>query len=238
MSQNFLREVALWSTWEHDHITPCLGISFQGQNMATPAVVMPWYDHGSLIKFLSIYPRADKLAFILQVADAVGYLHSLNIAHGDIKAQNVLVTSNSPPHAVLADFGLSRPLNGIEGFETSYIQGTLHFMAPELLQHLIYDGLYHDRQCTKETDIWAFGMFIVQVFTGRLPLTLPPNRCTEFELAHLVVMDGYLPSPKDSPEVPSRVWQSGILRKCWECKAKKRMAMEQIMKVLSEIYEG
>ncbi|KAH8813494.1 kinase-like domain-containing protein [Flagelloscypha sp. PMI_526] len=250
----FLREVVLWSILKHPHIAPCLGVTFSGQNMGIPTVVMPWYDHGSLAKYLSSHHAVGKLTFVLQVASAIQYLHSLEIAHGDIKAQNVLVASESPPLAVLTDFGLSRPLYETQSFETSHVQGTLHFMAPELLQHLIYDGLCRDRQCTKETDIWAFGMFIVQVlsiplpllaqsdliqvYTSRLPLTLPPDRRTEFELAHLVVLEGYLPSPEDASEVPPKIWQSGVLQSCWKYIPKRRNDMQQVIKVLNEIREG
>ncbi|KAH8813472.1 kinase-like domain-containing protein [Flagelloscypha sp. PMI_526] len=231
----FLREAVLWSTLKHPHIIPCLGITFQGQNKGIPTVVMPWYDQGSLAHFLPISPQVDRLPLVLQVANAVHYLHSLDVAHGDIKAQNVLVTSESPPRAMLTDFGLSRPLNGIAGFETSHVQGTLHFMAPELLQHLVYDGLNRDRQCTMETDIWAFGMFTVQVYTSRLPLTLPPDRRTEFELARLVVLEGYLPGPDDAPEVPTKVWQSDALGKCWEYKARRRIGIQELIQILKKI---
>ncbi|KAH8813473.1 kinase-like domain-containing protein, partial [Flagelloscypha sp. PMI_526] len=163
------REVVLWSTLKHPHIIPFLGVTFHGQNMEIPTAVMPWYENGSLDKYLPICRDAERLSFVCisinpLPSTAVQHLHLLEIAHGDIKAQNVLISSEHPPRALLTDFGLSRPLNGVPGFETSHVQGTLHFMAPELLRHLVFIGLPADRQCTKETDIWAFGMFIVQVF--------------------------------------------------------------------------
>ncbi|KAH8836140.1 kinase-like domain-containing protein [Flagelloscypha sp. PMI_526] len=232
----FLREVVLWSALEHPNIVPCLGVTFHGQNAGIPTVVMPWYENGSLAHFLSKYSKVEKLPFILQVGNALQHLHSLDIAHGDIKAQNVLVTSDVPPRAVLTDFGLSRPLNGVKAFSSSAIQGTLHFMAPELLQYLVYDGLhYKNHGCTKETDVWAFGMFIVQVYCGRLPLTLPQDRRTEYELARLVVVEGYLPSPADASEVPWKIWQSGILLHCWEHNAAKRIGVQGAIMDLKEM---
>ncbi|KAH8813489.1 kinase-like domain-containing protein [Flagelloscypha sp. PMI_526] len=234
---NFLREVVLWSMLKHPHIVSCLGVTFQGQNKGIPTAVMPWCDHGTLANFLSQYPQFERIPFILQVGSAIQYLHSLDIAHGDIKAQNVLVTSEIPLCAVLTDFGLSRPLIGIDGFLTSHVRGTFHFMAPELLQHLVFDGLHHGRQCTKATDVWAFGMFVVQVHTSRLPLTLPPDRRTELELARLVVLEGYLPSPRDASEVPSNVWESGVLLQCWEYKVKRRIGIQDAISILKDIYD-
>ncbi|KAH8836139.1 kinase-like domain-containing protein [Flagelloscypha sp. PMI_526] len=232
----FLREVVLWSALKHPYIVPCLGVTFHGQNAGIPTVVMPWYENGSLVDFLAKHSHVEKLPFILQAGHALQHLHSLDIAHGDIKAQNVLVTSDSPSRAVLTDFGLSRPLNGVKGFSTSTLQGTLHFMAPELLQYLVYDGLqYENHQCTKETDVWAFGMFIVQVYCGRLPLTLPRDRRTEFELARLVVVEGYVPSPADASEVPSNIWQSSILLHCWEHNAARRTGVQEVLRDLQKI---
>ncbi|RUS85924.1 hypothetical protein EGW08_006327, partial [Elysia chlorotica] len=64
-----------------------------------------------------------------QVADAVHYLHSKNIVHGDIKPANILLSGED--QAVLSDFGLSKcvPNQRVEIFMN---YGTRGFMAPEI----------------------------------------------------------------------------------------------------------
>jgi serine/threonine protein kinase len=78
---------------------------------------------------------------LLEVASGIAkgmlHLHKLNILHGDLKAQNVLLRSaNIEPCGVipkLADFGLSVQLSRSETHVSSLCQGTPTHMAPEVL---------------------------------------------------------------------------------------------------------
>jgi serine/threonine protein kinase len=70
------------------------------------------------------------------IAKGMMHLHKLNILHGDLKAQNVLLRSaGGEPSGVipkLADFGLSVKLDGQETHVSSLYQGTPSHMAPEV----------------------------------------------------------------------------------------------------------
>jgi serine/threonine protein kinase len=71
------------------------------------------------------------------IAKGMLHLHKLNILHGDLKAQNVMLRSaGSEPCGVipkLADFGLSVKMGGNETHVSSLVQGTPSHMAPEVL---------------------------------------------------------------------------------------------------------
>lgn len=72
------------------------------------------------------------------VACGMQYLHSRNVLHGDLKAANVLLSSNQlAPFgevAKVSDFGLSRSLNNGQTHRSTRTVGTVSHMPPELLR--------------------------------------------------------------------------------------------------------
>ncbi|EJD36212.1 kinase-like protein, partial [Auricularia subglabra TFB-10046 SS5] len=87
----------------HPFIVPFFGSADLGDRLV---IVLPFMRNGNLVHYLRNNPLADRHFLLLQVADAVRYLHeSLRIVHGDLKCENVLVSDEG--HAPLTDFGLS-----------------------------------------------------------------------------------------------------------------------------------
>uniref|UniRef100_A0A7S1X1C8 Protein kinase domain-containing protein n=1 Tax=Tetraselmis chuii TaxID=63592 RepID=A0A7S1X1C8_9CHLO len=113
------------------------------------------------------------LALVLahDIACGLEHIHSHNIIHGDLKALNVLLTSSTRrplvpepglPNVIakVTDFGLSAKL-AIEQTHVSNVHsGTATHMAPEI----ILAG-----QLSKGSDIYAFGMILYELFSGRRP---------------------------------------------------------------------
>jgi serine/threonine protein kinase len=96
------------------------------------------------------------------VASAVAYLHEewqQCVLHRDIKSSNVLLDADFNAH--LADFGLARLIDHKKVDKTSLMAGTLGYMAPEMP----YTG-----KATKESDVFSFGVLMLEVVCGRRPL--------------------------------------------------------------------
>ncbi|EJD35781.1 kinase-like protein, partial [Auricularia subglabra TFB-10046 SS5] len=146
----------------HDYIAPFCGAANLGNRLA---IISPFMHHGSLLQYLGKNPRTDRKVQVLQVADAVYYLHhSLKIIHGDLKCENVLISDAG--NALLTDFGLSTWIDKGDSEETTAtdIRGwhTVRFAAPELLiDEAISAG--RTRSKTPESDVYAFGMLVLQV---------------------------------------------------------------------------
>ncbi|KAG9045086.1 hypothetical protein FS837_007046 [Tulasnella sp. UAMH 9824] len=155
------READIWGHVEHPNITPLIGYCTDFK----PSLLSPLYRNGDFSTFLDERPDTSsgaKLSLIRQTAEAVAYLHGSQppICHGDIKPSNVLIGDQE--EARLSDFGSSSFISeDVDPHITHHYQGgTKGFQAPELL---------YGSSCSLETDVFAFGCFIVAVFCGTTP---------------------------------------------------------------------
>jgi MAP/microtubule affinity-regulating kinase len=92
-----------------------------------------------------------------QIARAVAYLHRLNIAHRDIKLENVILDKELTPK--LIDFGFSTCIEA--GLGIKLFCGTPSYMAPEVVQRREYRG--------ESADVWALGVLLFVSLTGVFP---------------------------------------------------------------------
>jgi hypothetical protein len=109
---------------------------------------MEYFPQGSLRQWLqqSIKPDAAKKRSLLrQVLLALVCMHSQNIVHCDIKAENVLVADDGTPR--ICDFEMSKDLDA--AVSSTMAGGTMRFMAPEV---------FKGGKSSLASDMYAFGM--------------------------------------------------------------------------------
>ncbi|KAG0570455.1 hypothetical protein KC19_6G163400 [Ceratodon purpureus] len=119
-------------------------------------------NHPKYKKFKGVIPWTLRLSILGGIASALEYLHEdwiQCILHRDIKSSNVMLDDNMNAH--LGDFGLARLMDHDKLEKTTLVAGTLSYMAPELP----YTG-----KATKESDVYSFGILILEVICGRQPL--------------------------------------------------------------------
>ncbi|CAE6479483.1 unnamed protein product [Rhizoctonia solani] len=86
-----MREIYNWSKLDHDNIHKLLGVVvFDGRL----GMVSKWMEKGNLQHYLQKNPLTDRYPLCIQVARGVEYLHKKNMIHGDLKAINILVSSD------------------------------------------------------------------------------------------------------------------------------------------------
>lgn len=140
----------------HPGILPFLGTSKVGGRTARVSLYM---SNGNLMEYIKAGDGRDKKRLIVQVAEAVDYLHNgAGCVHGNIKCTNVLISDNG--HALLSDFALSTVVN-VHPSPDARDTRSLRFTAPELLG-LAYSPSRRPSK-TFETDIYAFGMLVLEV---------------------------------------------------------------------------
>jgi len=129
------------------------------------SICMEFMDGLSLDIVLQTVGRiAEPIIGRLSVAVIKGLTYlkqECHILHRDVKPSNVLV--NSKGEIKLCDFGVSGKL--IDSMANSFV-GTRSYMAPERLRG---DGY------TVQSDVWSFGLSLVELSVGRYPIP-PPSR--------------------------------------------------------------
>jgi 5'-AMP-activated protein kinase catalytic alpha subunit len=153
----FEREIRLLQFIRHPNIVQLHEILYQTDNII---VIMEFCEQGDLFDHLGrngALPTPTLRSFIYQLLKALQCLHDKGFAHRDLKPENILVCSDTL--IKIADLGLARPVPP-DGMMTT-ICGSMHYMAPEILQEMPYDGT--------KADIWAFGIIVFAMALNQLP---------------------------------------------------------------------
>merc|ERR1719376_583379 len=130
----------------------------------------------------------DKSSIAQQIANGMGYLHSKNIVHKDLKSKNVFFDGKN---YVITDFGLMgiRAMCGsnerLRSGKLEICHEWLPYLAPEIVRalrvplHTNYDVIAV-LPYNKQSDIYAFGTILYEILTATLPYTPERQKPGEF----------------------------------------------------------
>ncbi|CAE6508010.1 unnamed protein product [Rhizoctonia solani] len=115
-------------------------------------MVSEWMNNGNLHEYLRKHPDAVRFKLCVDIVLGLEYMHSTNTVHGDLKAANVLVSSDGVAKLSDFDFSVMSEMTSLVFSESSnWRTGSLRWMAPELL-------LEEVRTRTTQSDVYALGM--------------------------------------------------------------------------------
>ncbi|XP_051964162.1 obscurin [Xyrauchen texanus] len=125
-------------------------------------------------------------SYILQILEGIGYIHSMNILHLDIKTDNILIVSPGREDIKICDFGFCQEIDNSRHQYSKF--GTPEFVAPEIV---------HQEPVTVATDIWSLGVVTYLCLTCHCPFFGDNDRATLMKVAEGVMY-------WDTPEITSR----------------------------------
>ncbi|GAU37517.1 hypothetical protein TSUD_21220 [Trifolium subterraneum] len=170
--QEFMAEITTIGSLHHKNLVKLIGWCYESKELLLVYEFMP---KGSLDKYLfnqsselevqysKVLDWQTRNSVVRDVAQALDYLHNgceKRVLHRDIKASNIMLDLDYV--AKLGDFGLARTIQkrNETHHSTKEIAGTPGYMAPETF--LI-------GRATVETDVYAFGVLVLEVVCGRRP---------------------------------------------------------------------
>lgn len=179
--KEFIAEIVSIGRLQHRNLVQLLGYCRRKGELL---LVYDYMPNGSLDKYLygkDGKPTLDwsqRFQIIKCVSNGLLYLHEeceKIIIHRDIKASNVLIDTEISGR--IGDFGLARLYEHGSDPETTHVVGTIGYLAPELAR---------TGKATPFTDVFSFGVFILEVTCGQKPIM------KDTEESHLMLVDWVL----------------------------------------------
>ena len=151
------QEIAILKIVKHKNIAQLYEIMETPQNIY---IIMEYCEGKDLMDYILLKTRLgelESLKLFQQLINALLYLHSQNIAHRDIKIDNMLLDNKK--NLKLVDFGLSTKYTDDELLNQPC--GTVVYAAPEVLEGKEYHGML--------ADVWSSGIVLYGMLSGYLP---------------------------------------------------------------------
>ena len=167
--RNAIREASTLNRISHENVIAIVSVGQFDDGGGLHMLLLTEYCPGGSLNDRLARPSSDQqnLTWMTQTAEAVAHLHSCNVVHRDLKADNVLLTASED--VKLGDFGLAREYIALKRagvvqddgswlaiYEQYYMQsriGPIHWVAPEFLR-----GHY-----TEKADIFSLGTLLFAI---------------------------------------------------------------------------
>jgi eukaryotic-like serine/threonine-protein kinase len=240
MRKTVLREARMASAIEHPNVCAIYEVGEQDEEAF---IAMQYVPGQSLDKLIAKGPANVRLALSvgIQIADGLNAAHTLGIFHRDLKPANVMLTDGGL--VKILDFGLARRLtreeaefdpskpaaNETDPLAAAYTTrgGTIGYMAPEQ---------FVTGQSSVQSDLWAFGVILYELVSGRHPFSRPDT--DEFQSIRAIQFVDPAPLSECCPSVPVEL--SSVIMCClqktpaerYASAADVREALKTIMRTL------
>jgi serine/threonine protein kinase len=165
---------------------------------------------------------------MLQIAEAMQYLHRKKITHRDLKSKNMLINPAQIPEIAeagymdvkVADFGTSKIINATSTFSPETVTGTRAWMAPELMSAPEEDsGRMKFYPLILKSDVYSYAMTCYEILSGLTPFEGIPRAILAEK-----VRAGLRPSLPNSFPPPL----SSLIECCWDGDVPRRPSFSTI----------
>jgi WD40 repeat protein/tRNA A-37 threonylcarbamoyl transferase component Bud32 len=202
----FQRETEILARLNHPNVVQIYEV---GELDGMPFFCMEYMDGGSLaVKVKGQPQQPEAVAELVEIlARAVHVAHEQGIVHRDLKPANILINGAGVPK--ITDFGLAKHLQEEAGQTGGDILGTPSYLAPEQVRR---EGV----AIGPATDVYALGVILYELLTGRLP----HKGDSSMDTVLLVLHEEPVPPSRLRPRLPADL--ETITLKCLNKEPQKR----------------
>uniref|UniRef100_A0A3B5AN92 non-specific serine/threonine protein kinase n=1 Tax=Stegastes partitus TaxID=144197 RepID=A0A3B5AN92_9TELE len=188
--------------------------------LGTVYVVMEFCVKGDLSNYIAVkgaLPESSSCRLFKQLCNAFQYLHSMDVAHRDLKCENLLLDMHF--NLKVCDFGFSKKLSYVNGqmaLSETYC-GTPSYAAPEIVKNVPYNP--------KVSDVWSMGVVLYVMLYGSVPFnTSNITRMVKKQMEHRIDFPRIPPVSAEAkdliqrilhPVVEQRITIREILKSSW-----------------------
>ncbi|CAH2075703.1 unnamed protein product [Thlaspi arvense] len=178
--REFMAEISSMGRLQHKNLVQMRGWCRKGSELL---LVYDYMSNGSLNRWIFDKPKklmnwVGRRRVLADVAEGLNYLHhgwDQVVIHRDIKSSNILLDSDM--RGRLGDFGLAKLYTQGEAPKTTRVVGTLGYLAPEMAT---------ETAPTTASDVYGFGIVVLEVACGRRPIEAKAEREEETVLVDWV----------------------------------------------------
>jgi predicted Ser/Thr protein kinase len=220
--KEFEQEVRMMMNLHHKNILQFIGASRVRGKLA---ILTEYISQGNLAQLLLSKPLDIQLKkkIILDIAEALHFLHSNNILHRDIKAENILVVSTLKDAIInvkLADFGTARSTTEQVTSKFTKGVGTPLYMAVEVLKNETYE---------RSADVFSFGVLMWAIMSQEEPYK---DFTHSWDIAEFVLQGKRLPIRDEWLALYKK-----LITRAWAQNPRDRLTMTEIVTLLSNYEE-
>ncbi len=216
--ERFIREAQAASALQHGNICTIHEINQTEDDQLF--ICMDYYQGENLQKKIDRkeLTKEEAVRIAVQIARGLAEAHEKGIVHRDLKPANIFLTDEG--RVKIIDFGLAKLTGRSKLTVPGITAGTVAYMSPE--QAL-------GNEIDQRTDVWALGVILFEMLTGRLPFQGEYEQAVIYSILHEDIDEW-----KDVPDE-----MKPILGKCLEKKAENRYStMEELADDLEQISSG
>lgn len=158
--KRFQEEMRLLKKVESPYVVKFYGGEFQEEISYLRMEFVDGYILKDFIKKRTCLTVDETVEFAKQLALGFDEIHKHGIIHRDIKSQNIMIANNG--RVKIVDFGIALDEETERVTKTDMLIGSPQYVSPELIDKEIP---------TVASDIYAFGILIFEMLTGKVPFS-------------------------------------------------------------------
>jgi serine/threonine protein kinase len=201
VAERFRREAKAASLLDHPNIVDVLDLFSEGGSLFIVMELVRGRSVADLVESGELTARRT-LVIVRQVLDALAHAHERGMIHRDLKPENIMLVKVGEPgfeyeRAKLLDFGLVKLIDGAAAgvgneklTQTGIVFGTPAYISPEQALGRVVDA---------RADLYALGVVVFEMLTGRTPFRSPDPMT-------LMRMHAAAPIPTLASVAPGRPW--------------------------------